>query len=96
MQVGVETFFGGPPSNNPATSSLNVAPGVTVMFGTANAAGLQVDSILSPGISNNGSARILATSKRLICTAFIADPGSLPPAFVWQLPIINKTTQKGD
>jgi hypothetical protein len=40
------------------------------------------------------SARILATSKKLVCTAFVADACANPPAFGWQLTIIAKTKQK--
>src|SRR5947209_4131312 len=60
MQVGVELFFapGGAPANDAAATSLSVAPGATVMFGTGTAAGLSIDSNLGDGFSN-GSARIL-------------------------------------
>src|SRR6058998_905684 len=48
MQVGVELFFapGGAPANDAAATSLSVAPGATVMFGTGSAAGLSIDSSL--------------------------------------------------
>src|SRR5439155_8794095 len=63
MQVGVEIFggAGGAPANDAAATSLSVAPGATVMFGTGTAAGLSISSNLGDGFSN-GSARILATS----------------------------------
>src|SRR5438876_2161920 len=39
MQVGVELFFsaGGAPANDAAATSLSVAPGATVIFGTSGA-----------------------------------------------------------
>lgn len=94
IQVGVELFgaAGGPPSNNAVTSSLSVAPGATVVFGTVSPVAFLVDSTL--GILGNGSARILATSKKLACTAFVADRLNAPPTSAWQLTVIAKTKQK--
>jgi hypothetical protein len=95
IQVGVELFgaAGGAPSNNAVTSSLSVAPGATVVFGTVSpVAAFIVDSIL--GILGNGSARILSTSKKLACTAFVADRLNSPPTSAWQLTVIAKTKQE--
>ena len=96
MQVGVELFFsgGGAPSNDAAATSLSVTPGATVMFGTIAAAGLSINSSLGGGPMSKGSARILATSKKLACTAFLADPGNAPPTSMAQLTIIAKLKQK--
>ena len=98
MQVGVEVFPapGGAPDNDAAATSLSVAAGATVMFGTGAAAGLSIDSNLGGGGVSKGSARILATSKKLACTAFIADAGNAPPTSMVYLTIIKKTKQKGD
>jgi hypothetical protein len=95
IQVGVELFGapGGAPVNNAVTTSVSVAPGATVVFGTASATGLVIDSNLGGGFGN-GSARILATSKKLACTAFVADRLNAPPVSAWQLTIIAKTKQK--
>ena len=95
MQVGVELFFapGGAPANDAAATSLSVGPGATVIFGTSAAAGISIDSSLGGGLSK-GSARILATSKKLACTAFIADVGNAPPTSMVYLTIIKKTKQK--
>src|SRR5947208_2116445 len=77
MQVGVELFggAGGAPANDAAATSLSVAAGATVRFGTGAAAGISIDSSLGAG-GFDGSARILATSKKLVCTAFVADVGN--------------------
>ena len=95
MQVGVEVFgpAGGAPLNDAVATSLSVAPGATVMFGSS-AAGILIDT--DPGIPpmSKGSARILATSKKLVCTAFVADRGNDPPQTSWQLTIIAKLKQK--
>jgi hypothetical protein len=65
-----------------------------VIFGTAAAAGISIDSSLGGGGFSKGSARILATSKKLACTAFLADNGNAPPTSMVQLIIIKKTKQK--
>jgi hypothetical protein len=96
IRVGVEVFgaFGGSAANNAAATSVSVLPGATVNFGTATAASIFIDSNLGAGFLSRGSARILATSRKLTCTVYIADPGHEPPAAGWQLTIIAKTKQK--
>jgi hypothetical protein len=96
MQVGVEVFAspGGAPFNDAVATSLSVGPGATVIFGTSAAVGISIYSNLGAGLLSQGSARILATSKKLICTAYIADTGNAPPTTAWQLTIVAKTKQK--
>jgi len=96
MQVGVELFAGagGAPINDAAATSLSVGPGATVIFGTRAAAGISISSDLSGGSFSKGSARILATSKKLTCTAFLADANNAPPTSMVQLTIIAKVKQK--
>jgi hypothetical protein len=97
MQVCVEVFspFGGPPiSNDCSFTSLNVASGANVKFGTNPTTAISIDSIVN-GSASGGSARIIATSKKLACTAFLADAFNVPPSMV-HLTIIKKKTQKGD
>ncbi len=96
IQVGVELFFpsGGAPANDVVATSLSIGPGATVIFGTGAAVGISIDSSLAGGSFSKGSARILATSKNLACTAFIADSGNAPPTSMAQLTIIAKTKQK--
>jgi hypothetical protein len=43
-----------------------------------------------------GSARIVATSKKMICTAFLIDNTSNPPVSMLQLPVVRRVVQKGD
>ena len=93
ITVGVELFsVFGAVFNNAATSSLSLIPGETRIFATSTAVGISVDSSL--GGVGKGSARILATSKNLVCTAFVADNTALPAGSGWQLTIIAKTKQK--
>src|SRR5437867_12204196 len=92
MQVGVELFaaLGGAPANATAATSLSVIAGATVIFGMGAAAGISINSNLAGGFISKGSARILATSKKVACTAFLADPGNAPPTSMAQLTIIAK------
>jgi len=95
MKVGVESFgdAGGGPGNDPVGTSLTILPGGTKTFGTMLAVGIQVDSWVGGGIFR-GSARILSTSKKVVCTAFIADPGNAPPTSMTYLTIIKAIKQK--
>jgi hypothetical protein len=98
MQVGVETFlqFGGGPANNVAPTSLTVSSGAMVTFGTGSAVAIAVDSAVFPCGSCRGSARILSTSKKLVCTAYIADRFNAPPTSMTELKVVKNKTQKGD
>ena len=98
VTVGVEVFgaLGGAPITDPVATSLSVVPDGTVIFGCGGEAGISINSNLGCGGISKGSARILATSKKLLCTAWIADPGNAPPTTAWQLSIVAKAKQKGD
>lgn len=100
MQVGVELFGGpgGAPYNDATATSLTVNPGATVIFGTT---GLAIGGSIFPNVSlggffSRGSARILATSKKLACNAFVAEAMNYPTSYMVQLTIIKGTKQKGD
>jgi len=98
IRVGVEVFGapGGAAINDPSATSLSVVASGTVLFGSA-AVGLSIDSNLAFGFVSKGSARVLATeSKGIMCTAFLADVTSDPPASMVQLNIVKKLKQKGD
>lgn len=93
--VGVQIFgASGFSFNDPSASSLILPAGVTKIFGTSTAAALTIDSNLGPGVTPMGSARIVATSSRLVCTAFVMDPNNTIPSSGWQLTIVAKTKQK--
>jgi len=95
VRVGVEVFGspGGGAANDVVAQSLVISPGGTLTFGSS-AAGISVDSLLAAGPISKGSARILSTSKKLICTAWAADRLNSPPIVGWQLTIVKKTKQK--
>ena len=98
VTVGVELFgwAGGGPYNDAAATSLSIAPGATWTFRTSFGVWFSASSDLGGAGMGSGSARILATSKKIACTAFIADNTSVPPASAWQLTIIKQKKQKGD
>jgi hypothetical protein len=98
IKVSVETFpnLGGAPANDAVADSLTVAPGATVLFGTSSTDWVVVDSDLNGFPASKSSARIIATSKKLACTAFVAKAinggGDAEPPY--PLTIIAKTKQK--
>jgi len=94
--IAVEVFgpFGGDPVNDATLTASALVPGATIMFGTEGAAGIVVDRNLGLGTLHVGSARILATTKAFICTAYLADTGGNPPTSMTYLTIVAKTTQK--
>jgi hypothetical protein len=97
VTIGVELFgsAGGGPYNDAAATSSTVDPGATVLFATSPLTnGVPGDLDIGGAGMGRGSARILATSKSLACTAFVMDPLNVPPATSWQLTIIAKTKQK--
>lgn len=96
MQVGVELFAGpgGAAANDAAATSVSVNPGGTVLLGTSPAMAFSITANVGSTLTSTMSARILATSKKLACNAFVADVCNNPPTFAWQLTIIAKTKQK--
>src|SRR5438067_3698263 len=60
IRVGIEVFgpAGGAAFNDPSATSLNVAAGATVLFGTGGAVGLSVSGTLGGGGMSKGSARV--------------------------------------
>lgn len=97
LTVGIEVFD----SNayllsDAAATSAALLPGHSVLFATgASFNELFAVNLNTGSISSYlGSARILATSKKLICTAFVADKSTVPQTLMMQLPLIAKTKQK--
>lgn len=96
VTVGVQVFgpTGGVPLNDFAATSVSVQPGGTVMIGTRDGAagGFTLDDNLALGTLPTGSARIVATSTKLLCNAFVVDAISFSTS--WPLTIVAKTKQK--
>jgi hypothetical protein len=72
---------------------LTVNSGETVIFATATPAGIAVDRNLAALSFPKGSARILSTSKALICSAVLGDLSATPTSMTY-LTIVAKTKQK--
>jgi hypothetical protein len=103
--VAVEVFgaLGGSPLNDASTPSLDGAetlqPGETATITTGATVGFHEDEIvdsLLPASVRNGSARIVSTSKRIACSAYLADELNDPPSSMTALSILSKQKQKGD
>jgi hypothetical protein len=95
VTIGVEMFSTlGNVINDAAAESLTLIPGQTALWGTSLAVNMTVDSAISGYIASKHSARILATSKKIACDAFMADYTNGPPTSGWPLTVIAKTKQK--
>ncbi len=103
--LGVEVFAaaGGPPLNIVSTPSLDgaesVGPGGTATITTGSLAGFHEDEIidvLAPASLKNGSARVVSTSKKIACSAFVVDELNDPATTMGALSVLSKAKQKGD
>jgi len=109
VDIGLEVFDEtGALRNSIAAGSgamLNVGVGKTVTVGTAGTAELHEDQVITLNaagnattVLRNGSGRVVATSKNLICTAAVVDKvhtvldpatSSLPPPSLAQLQLVK-------
>jgi hypothetical protein len=98
QSVGIDIFGQGGSQLVVATSNaVSLSPQATILFGTQTALGLTIDGpAFNPGIITKGSARILSTTKKIACTAFVADTNGTPPVSMTNLTIAYKGKQKGD
>ena len=101
VRVGVELFpdGGGPAINDASATSVELLlPGDTRLFATGSL--LWTFGVVDVNNNDVGllatSARILATSKSVICGAFLTDAANVPPTSMAPLTIVKKTKQKGD
>lgn len=104
VHVGVEVFAaaGGPPLNDASAPNLDgvetMGPGETATIVTGSIVGIHEDEIidgLGPASVRNGSARIISTSKKIVCSVFVVDELNDPPTTMGQLSVIYKK-QRGD
>lgn len=94
---GVEVFENGVVQND-VTAGVGVAtlnPGDTDIINTRSGPALNDGNgdLGGPEVQD-GSARILATSPNIICTAFLVDTND-PPAFITTLPVFRGARQSG-
>ena len=104
VRVGVEVFnaSGAGPLNDVTTGvgAKDVAVGQTVEFLAFNAGGstfFSPDAAISVGTTVfHGSARILSTSKNIICSCFVRSAAFSPVQVMSPLTVVSKLKQKGD
>lgn len=101
--IAVEIFSpdDGAVLNNVATGTLNgtmpMPPGSTVTISTGSSVGLHEDlAITALGNVRNGSARILSTTTRVLCTAILVEKVGATPATVATLKVFSRRKQNGD
>jgi hypothetical protein len=97
VDVGIELFAdpGGAPLNGiPGNGSATIPPGGTRSFATGDVAGLFVNHTIVGLFNFVGSARVVATSKKVICTAGLVSSTGQPPTSMTHLTIVKKTKQK--
>ena len=75
----------------------NMPVGGTVTIATGATAGFSEDDVISglPVNVRQGSGRIVSTSKKIACAAYLVDELFAPPTSMTKLPIINRK-QQGD
>lgn len=100
IRLGVELFDedGGIPKNDveAGEGALDVGAGDTVILATGNTGAFAEDLIIDfSGVIRVGSARIVATSTKIMCSALLVDPTSAPPVSMAPLTVISKAKQKG-
>ena len=92
--IGTQVFpkVGGDPEN--VTGGSGVGVGTSITMGTGTATGYQINAFINIPESNNPrSARILGTSAKIMCSAYVVDTSGTGTAY--SLPVI-KRVQKGD
>ncbi len=99
---GVEIFDGSGTLENDVGAANNgtggLGDGEANSVSTGSLASIDPGDVIT-GLGNSTqarSARIVATSTKLSCSATVLDPSGNPPTVAYQLPVIRKTNQKGD
>lgn len=84
-------------SSGVANGTLALPVGATVTISTGTSVGLHEDLAID-GLGNvkNGSARILGTTTRVLCTALLVEKLGVTPATITTLKIFARRKQNGD
>lgn len=101
--VAVEVFSpeGGAALNNVSSGVANgtiaLPAGATVTISTGTSVGLHEDLPIT-GLMNvkNGSARVLSTTSRLLCTAILVEKSGVTPGTISALKVFARRNQNGD
>lgn len=81
-------------ANNGTTG---IFPAETATIATAHIQALIPSSIMTGPITvENGSARIVSTSPRILCSAGLWDKTNAPPTSMMQLPVFKGNIEKGN
>jgi len=97
IHVGIQVFYeGGNLVNDVAADegSFTLGPGRTRTTSTQNTTFNEVNNIDVDQI-DQGSARIVATSKKVLCTAMLLESENSPPTSMVMLPVFRMTKQGG-
>jgi hypothetical protein len=103
VTIGLEVFDtdGSGPLNNVSSGFGDGAQalpvGATATIATGNTVGFSEDDVITglPLNVRGGSGRIVSTSKKIACGAFLVDELFAPPTSMTKLPVINRK-QQGD
>ncbi len=97
ITLGVEWWSGSSFENDVTVGEgvVVVTPGDTVILATHDTVYFQGETVI-PNASgaSQGAARILATSKKIVCTAYSVDKDNNPPAFLTGVPLYVQGRQK--
>jgi hypothetical protein len=101
IDLGVEVFqWDGTQLNSIATNTgvvIGVAVGQQFTLSTGPTAAFSDDIVILGGtVVNQGSARIVSTSTKIICSATMVSATGTPPTSLTSLPVLKGKTQKGN
>ena len=98
IQLGIEVFNEVGTLTNDVTGGegwVSVAPGETYAVSTQATFGFDHDNVMNTQAVVQGSGRIFATSKSVLCSAMIVDPVNWVPTSMVMLPVFRATKQGG-
>ena len=98
IQLGIEVFDDfGDLANDVATGAgrISILPGRTVTLSTRDTSAIFESNFIDTGVIFQGSARVFATSKNVLCAAMIVDAVNSPPTSMVMLPVFKATKQGG-
>ncbi len=96
--LGVEVFEFHGGLENDVTAGVGVVslnPGQNKTIGTQDIASFGTSTDIAAASVDGGTARILATSTKILCNAAIVETEGLVPGAMMDLPVYKKTKQKG-
>lgn len=97
ITLGVEWWSGSSFENDVTAGQgvVSLTPGDTKILATHNTAHFQGETLIPNATgATQGAARILATSNKIVCTAYSVDKDNSPPNFLTEVPLYVKGKQK--